>query len=272
LPTGAHTKAPATWTQSTSTPQQSARAAHGAPYGRHSDLHAKPPFGPGTQRPVQHWLVSAQTMPSERQAGVPAAWQRLGPFGLGSGRHFDMPEAAQQSGSLSQTSPGLPHADAGWQRLTPSLPTPHAPEQQSAEVAHSSHSLRQPPDAAQRLVPSLVATQTREQHWFASVQTSPTCAEHARLSFEVHIASEVQRSTPVASALQRCEQQSTAVVHVSPSGRQSWIRAQVRTESPRSTQMRPQHVMSPVHASPAGLQPAAALVQTPPAQCCEQQS
>lgn len=79
--------------------------------------------------------------------------------------HFDTtPASVQQSGSLSQISPGLPHADAGWQRMTPSVPVPHAPEQQSDPTAQSSHSARHPPEAAQRFVPSPVVRQTREQH------------------------------------------------------------------------------------------------------------
>jgi hypothetical protein len=191
---------------------------------------------------------------------------------MGSGEHFDVPPALQQSGSLSQISPGLPHTDAGRQRCAPSALCPQTPEQQSPEVVQSSHSLRQPPEAAQRFVPSVVDRQMREQHWFASMQTSPTCREHAFLSFEVHAPSAVHRRTPVVSASQRCVQQSTGVVQVSPSGRQPSSSAQVSTPSPWSTQTRPQHAASMAHASPAGLHPGAALAHVPATQLCEQQS
>jgi hypothetical protein len=146
------------------------------------------------------------------------------------------------------------------------------PEQQSEPVVQSSHSLRQPPEAAQRLVPSPVVRQTREQHCIASLQTSPTCREHARRSFAVHAASAVQRRTPVASAAQRFEQQSFAVVHVSPSGRQPCRSWHVAGPSLGATQMRPQHSVSSVHASPAGLQPGASAAHVPPAQWFVQHS
>jgi hypothetical protein len=102
---------------------------------------------------------------------VPAGtWHLFGPLIAGSGVHL-LP--AQQSGSLSQISPGVPHV-AGWQRFTPVASGAHSFEQQSVPLEHVSHSARHPPAGAQRFVPSPVVTHWREQHSLASLHTSPT--------------------------------------------------------------------------------------------------
>jgi hypothetical protein len=75
------------------------------------------------------------------------------------------------------------------------------------------------------------------------------------LSFIVHAASDVQRTTPdPGSTAQRPEQQSPAAPHVSPSARQPWRSAHVSAPSPE--QLRPQQSLACAHDSPAGRQPA----------------
>jgi hypothetical protein len=126
-----------------------------------------------------------------------------------------------------------------------------------------------------RLVPSPVVTHAFEQHSLFSWQTSPTCRVHSFSSLPVHFASSAHRSTPVASVAQRVEQQSPAVVHVSPAGRHPWRSSQAPPSSSlsdRCTQTRPQHSVSVAQSSPAGRHPAPADVQTLPAHRFEQHS
>ncbi len=250
-------------------PQQSARDEQADPSARHAALHAKAPFAPGTQRaPAQHWVGIAHDAPEAMHGGAGIFSQRFGPTVGGSCTHFEPP---QQSPSPPQLSPIAPQP-ATRQRNVPFASGPHAPEQQSAPVAHASHSARHPPAGAQRFVPSRVARHWREQQSELSLQTSPTCRVQGFLSFIVHAASDVQRSTPLAgSATQRSEQQSPAASQVSPSGRHPWRSAHARTPSPRSWQTRPQQSVPTAQESPAARQPAPTDWHVP-AHLFEQQS